>query len=419
MAMKRTMIAGLGCWLVWTASAAAQATLTWQDCVQEALAHHPDLAAKQQAVRQAEAGVTTARSSLLPQLSTEAGARWSGSNTSSLGRSVNYGLSLQQLLFDGFQSLRSLDQASTERLAAQLNYTDKSADVRQQLRKAYVELLRSQAALDMTRGIVRRRKDNLELVRLRYEAGREHRGSLLQAQAQFSQAQADARQAERNLVQAQYELDRELGRTEYAAVSVAGEFDFKPAEAKPDFSTLVKQNAQWRILAAQTESARLGLAAAEGAWYPSLNASASAGRSGDLPPDQSSVSAGLSLSWPLFNGGKRTGTIERSRAVYEQTRALETSGRDQLLVALVNAWAGYQDAADAVEVQRQFLAAAAERSRISESQYSTGLLGFDDWTIIEDDYVSAQKAYLNAQALALSEEAGWVRAQGGTLENER
>ncbi|MFA7677794.1 MAG: TolC family protein, partial [Candidatus Omnitrophota bacterium] len=63
-----------------------------------------------------------------------------------------------------------------------------------------------------------------------------------------------------------------------------------------------------------------------------------------------------------------------------------------------------------------FLEAAQERSRIGGSQYSIGLINFDDWIILEDNLVSAKKSYLNAQADVLIAEAQWVQAKGGTLE---
>jgi len=69
-------------------------------------------------------------------------------------------------------------------------------------------------------------------------------------------------------------------------------------------------------------------------------------------------------------------------------------------------------------VREKFLEASRERAKISEGQYSAGLLGFDSWIIIEDDFVAADQALIEAQAGALAAEAEWVNAKGGTLENE-
>ena len=85
-------------------------------------------------------------------------------------------------------------------------------------------------------------------------------------------------------------------------------------------------------------------------------------------------------------------------------------------MALEQTWAALQDSVGTVGVQKKFLDAAEERAKISEAQYSLGLIQFDNWTIIEDDLVNAKKTFLNAQANALLAEANWIQAKGETLE---
>jgi len=69
-------------------------------------------------------------------------------------------------------------------------------------------------------------------------------------------------------------------------------------------------------------------------------------------------------------------------------------------------------------VQGKFFEAARERAKITQAQYSTGLISFDNWTIIEDDLVNAKKSFLDVQADALIAEANWIQAKGGTLYDE-
>ncbi len=62
--------------------------------------------------------------------------------------------------------------------------------------------------------------------------------------------------------------------------------------------------------------------------------------------------------------------------------------------------------------------AARERAKITQAQYSTGLVSFNNWTIIENDLVRAKKSFLDAQFNALIAEADWIQAKGGTLDGE-
>jgi outer membrane protein TolC len=119
---------------------------------------------------------------------------------------------------------------------------------------------------------------------------------------------------------------------------------------------------------------------------------------------------------PIFEGGLRLAQISKAQAAYNQAEADERSIRDGVVVTLEQAWVFLQDAIETVEVQRKALNAAEERSKIAEAQYSTGFITFDNWIIIENDLVTAKKAYLNSQANALLAEAEWIQAKGETLE---
>jgi len=124
------------------------------------------------------------------------------------------------------------------------------------------------------------------------------------------------------------------------------------------------------------------------------------------------------MSLPIFEGGSRKARVSKARAAFNQTQADERSGRDGVLLTLEEAWADFQDAIDKVRVEQKFLEATGERGRIAQAQYSTGLISFDNWTIIEDDLVRAKKSFLDAQANALVAEANWIQARGGILDEE-
>ena len=122
------------------------------------------------------------------------------------------------------------------------------------------------------------------------------------------------------------------------------------------------------------------------------------------------------MSLPLFEGGSRIAKASKAKSQLQQAQAEERSGRDSVLLTLERTWKNFQDADDTVSVKQKFLKAAEERAKIAAAQYSQGLIGFDDWVIIEDNFVSAKKAYLDAQANLLIAEANWVQAKGGVLE---
>ena len=399
----------------------AEEILTWKACVKEAKENHPELISAKEKLNKARAGRVSAASSKLPQISGRLSGNTSGTDADEGRDTYSYGITGNQLLFDGFKSSYDIAAAEENIKSAQYNYEVVSSNLRLRLRTAFIELLKAQKLLRITENISERRKQNVELVKLRYEAGREHKGSLLSAQADLAQAEFEVTQAKRNIDLVRRRLTKEIGRTRLIAIRVKGNFEIGHSyPEKPDLETLSESNPFFKELIAQKEAARFGVKSARADFFPEVYASASAGRSGsDWPPDEDEWSAGVSLSFPLFEGARRIAEVSRSQAVFSQVQADERSGRDSVILTLEETWKELQDAIDRIKVQEKFLEAAQERAKITQVQYSTGLISFDNWTIIEDDLVRANKSFLDTRTNALIARACWVQAKGGTLDYDQ
>jgi outer membrane protein TolC len=396
----------------------AEEILTWQDCIKEALQYHPDLVSAREVVNQFKAQRLTAISAALPQISTEASQSVSKAPQGSQANSSFYGVTAQQLLFDGLKTPYNITAAAKNVKAAQYNYDVTSSNIRLRLRTAFISLLSAQELLTITKDIAARRKQNADLVKLLYDGGMENRGSLLTAQANLAQADFNVVQAGRAITVAQRQLSKEMGRSILRPVQASGNLEaFTPKKEKPNFETLAAANPVLENLSTLTEAAQYGLRSAQAEFFPTLSANASAGRiDSTWPPRHDQWAAGLTLAFPIFEGGSRLADVFRAKAVLNQAKATERSGRDGVVLTLEQAWAAWQNAMDTVAVQKEVLQAADERSKISRVEYTNGLLSFDNWTIIEDNFAQAQTALVTAQANAFITEAQWIQALGGTLD---
>jgi outer membrane protein TolC len=292
--------------------------------------------------------------------------------------------------------------------------------VRFRLRSAFTKLLTNQESLRITREIYEIRRQNLELITLRYQSGLEHKGALLTAQADLAQAKYQISQAQREVEVARRNLLKEMGRTRLSDISVSGDFQVRDsAKEKPDFEAIAKNNPSLQQLIAQKKAAEFNLRAAYANFAPSLTGQTGAGRTGShWSPNQNDWSLGLAVSLPLYEGGLRIAQVSQSKALLKQLQENERSAKDSAVLALEQTWAALQDAMQNVEVKRLNLTATEERSNIAQAQYSIGLLSFDNWTIIEDNLVNAKSSYLSAQSAALLAEANWILAKGETIEYE-
>lgn len=409
----------VACICLCTHEAGAEEVLTWQECVEEAQKNNPDLISAKEVVNQSKADKAIAISTMLPQISTEASQRTSMSSQNIKADRSAYGITAQQLLFDGLKTPYDIAAAAKNVKSAEYNYQVISAEIRLSLRTAFISLLKAQELLTITKDISIRRKQNADLVTLLYEGGREHKGSLLTAQANLAKAEFEVTQTQRTITVAQRQLSKELGRAEVKPIQVTGNFeDITVKRERPNFETLAATNPSLESLASKKEAAKFSLKSAKAEFFPQIYANAQAGRTDShwLPRDDE-WSAGVTLTFPLFEGGRRWAAVSKAKAVLNQAVADERSNRDGVILTLEQTWTNWQDALDSVEVQKKFLQATEERAKITRAQYSNGLISFDNWTIIEDNLVQTQKTFLDAQAAAVIAEAQWIQAQGGTLDH--
>ncbi|MFC1478782.1 TolC family protein, partial [Candidatus Margulisiibacteriota bacterium] len=392
-----------------TCNAAAAQVLTWEDCVREALQNNTDLITAREDIKQADAGRVIAASGWYPQVDL----------SGSLDQDADYslGLSASQLLYDGFNSEYSIEKARIDIEVADQNYQQSSISVRQKLRNAFIDVLKKQEQVRLTKTIDERRKQSLDLVRLRYEAGREHLGSLLTSEAKYAQSELDARQAEQGLELSRRQLSDMLGRAVYTPLVVTGSILIeRPAGGAGDVTALAFENPALKVKQLQLESSELGLKSAEDERYPQLSASLEASYSGTNTSEAAGdlgARAGFSLT--LLDGGKNEAGIARAKSSLFEANIAHSKAVTDTLYDLENAKNNLINAIDQAKIQYQYLQATRERLRISEVQYSTGLITYDSWTNIEDDLVQREKSYLDALARAAIAEAGYLYVLGEGL----
>lgn len=397
-----------------------EAGYTWRDCIKEALKNHPDLISAAEKVKQARSDKDIDLSSMLPQITSEAGVKKSKTGGKKTTETYSLGLTGRQLVFDGFKTASEVSNASKTILAQGYNYTVISSNIRLALRRAFVGLLKAQELIFLTEDIAERRRQNFALIKLRYEAGREHKGSLLTAEADLARAEFEIGQAQRSISLAQRELSKELGSSKKKLIKAKGEFSIKENYGyKPDFEHLADTTPFLKELIAKKEAARYNLQSEQADFLPQVYLNASIGETGSKwIPRKDEWSTGVTVSLPWFEGGSRIAEIYKAKSQLNQAKADERSGRDYVLVTLETTWKDLQDAIMNLLVEEKFLKAAEARAKIASVQYEKGLVSFDDWVIIEDNLVDAKKSYLNAQAEMLVTKAYWIQAKGGTLDYE-
>ena len=340
-----------------------QAGLTWNRAVDLALAHHPDVRQAQQTLTAKAHVRNQALGSYLPTVDSTL-TRKHSTVSSTTTDSLELDLDVEQPLFTGFKTTGEAIQAWREWEAARWAYRQTSAEVRRSLRETFVELLRLKDLIEVERRIATRRQDNAELIRLRYEAGREHIGSLKRAQAIADQAAFDVRQTQRRIESQSLAFGRQLGGYFSVPMAVVGELDqFMPRAPEPpsDYAALAETTPPVQRLTKNAEALKAAILSAQATLWPTAKGTFSYDNSGTRPSDLSpETTLGITVSVPLFHSGRNIEGVLTSNAEYQAAVEAARSARDARIADLGNRWSSFRDAWEFVEVKQAFLEAARQ-----------------------------------------------------------
>ncbi len=393
--------------------------LDWPAVVATARDHNPELVAARAGVRSAEAAWRASRSEKLPSLSARADGGLSDSASSDdeidppPSDSYEIGLSASQLLYDGGRVSAVVAQRRAEWDTARAVLRQREVEVGYDLRKAYAELVYAKAYRDLAAQIQARRTSNLQLVELRFEAGREHKGSYLRSRAALTSATFETDRAERAYAVARRSLARALGVEEAAGWDVTGGLPPVQPVENPDFEALAVYSPLLEQAEARRRVAEAAVKRARSEYLPEAQLSGSLGKRGeDWMPDLDQWSVGVAIELPIFDGARRKQNLLAARADAQQAaEELRLAGYDVVL-ELESAYAGLRDDVGLSAVRAEFYEAARVRAEIARSQYTSGLLSFEDWDLIENDLIDAERNLLVAKRDAVVSEAAWGLAIG-------
>ena len=194
---------------------------------------------------------------------------------------------------------------------------------------------------------------------------------------------------------------------------ISGKVPLVDVGAEPNFRKLVVELPVHEQAAAQERASKAGVTIARGQFFPIVNLTggvASQGQSWFPSTGRNFVGANLSL--PIFNGALNYFNFESAEATSAASSASRESVDRLAVPQLRQAWRAYAEAIEKLKVDRESLEAATVRAEIARAKYQNGLLSFEDWDIIENNLITAQKTALQSELNVNLSEATWLQVQG-------
>ena len=393
-------------------------TLTWENCVRLTSLHNPDLLSAGKAIQASKAQYRGSYNGILPQVNL--------SNSYSDGQGE-----LKSWELNGTASMNLINPtawASIQLASANLQLSQANRDVTStnallSLYQAFAATLYAQEEIDVNKNIRDTWKTNAQMIALRYNSGTESKGNNMNTQAQYFQAEADVVQAGRDLLVARQQLSQAMGLDDFTTFIVTGTWIPSIAPmAAPDLNQYLAAEPRLRVQEATVAQTRANVKSAESTIWPTLSVDYSKGTIGgaEFPTSPFWTFTGT-LSYPLFAGGITSTyyAYQSAERTYEKSLLDLRSLRAQVRSDLATAWSGFASATDQARIQSAFLEAERQRKEESDIRYQSGLMTFDDWILVVNDYVNFEKSYLRSEEALILAEAQWRSAIGQQLGETR
>ncbi len=395
-------------------AAGTEKVLSLEQAVGLALKNNPTLEAARQEVAQAEGRVTQSTSRWWPQLSGAAGYT---RNYSDRSRTSNYSghydyyegeLSLTQKIYDFGQTGGKVEASRQELSAVQHDLSTRRDEVVLAVKTTYFEVLKNQHLVQVATKTLESQQRHVEQAKGFYATG-------LRPKIDVARAAVDLANARLALISAQYRrrearvaLERIMGgrpwRNKYELASEKG-LPPLPGKLEPLIVEAMGQRPETASLKAAIAASRGRLEAAQGGYWPSLDAGGSYGYGNTDFPLENDWGAGVSLSWAIFSGFLTKGQVNEARAQILQRQARLKDLELGISEEVEQAWLVVRESQERIEVAQTALEAAKENFRLAQGRYENGVgdaIEFTDAQVARfqaaSDLVRARYNYLQAYA---------------------
>ncbi len=394
---------GLALGLVVGAPAARADTLP--DAIAQAYPSNPTLQAQRARLRILDETYVQARTGYRPTVSVTATGTYNRTDPNARSgfesNSVDAALVASQPLYTGGRVSAAVRAAEADVLAGRQTLRVTEEQVLQQVIAAYADVRRDSQLAEIRRANVDVIKAQLDETTAKFDAGQLTRTDVATVRAQFAQARAALASARGQL---------KTSRAAYLAVigTSPAKLDVEPAlvglPADVDQAFDIAENSNPALLAASlTEQASLArVAQAKAARMPTLAANASVDYGGRLAPfsdshNQRGITAGLTLTQPLFSGGLISSQIRSALEQDAADRQGVEQARRATIQAVSNAWNGILTAHAnlAASVEQQDAATLAFQG--TQAEFRAGLRTVFEFVQAQQSVRDADLAVVNAR----------------------
>lgn len=436
---RAAWLASLATGALMLASAAEAETL--QGALAKAYENNPTLTAARAGQRANDENVPIEKSFGLPEIGTSANYEENliipGNSFSSPTRGFSAGARLTVPIYQG-GAVRNAVRAAKYRVeAGQANLRATEASIFAQVVGAYMDVIRDMAIVGLNQNNVAVLTTNLQATSDRFEIGDLTRTDVAQSEARLALAQGDLRTAEANLIGSREAYIRLVGDAP-TELQPPPTLPGLPGNAEEAVAIALNNNPDIAAADLEIDASRADIGVAKASRAPKLSATLGGGYnnflgslSSGIPgvgvtQETSNAAAGLSLTLPIFTGGRRSAQVRQAQSRSSQAIENYVATERSVVAQTRGAYAAWQANERVITATEKAVSANALSLEGVRAENSVGTRSILDILNAEQEYLNTQvqlvSARRNSYVAAFSVLAAMGKAEaddlgigGGTL----
>jgi len=428
--------------IVSVAAVAQPRPLTLDEAVKLALQRNSDLQRQVLLALSAEQDRVISRSAILPQLTFNASAAEqrvngiqvvSGVEIPTTVQRTAYGelyssrLSVQQLVFDGGKWWNNLSAADLGLSASRAQVDEQRLQITYLVEQRFYEMVRAQRQLAVLGEAATRSRDQANYTQRLFEGGRATQADVYAARANRDNDEVTRLGQERAVELARADLSSAIGLDPGAPLTVMEPANMmaepaQPPPLQPAIERALDSRPSLKAFALTTEQDRKLASVAKGDYWPSISLFGQWSRNAtetkpffvESPGRNSQASAGVSLSWNIFNGFSTNANVRKAEIQVALAENDLANGRRSVASDVEKAVAQLATARAQVRVAQQAEQTAKEGLRLARTRQEVGVGNQLEVRDAELKLTQAQLNIVGSLVDGREAEAALRRAQGGT-----
>ncbi len=333
---------------------------------------------------------------------------------------VEYGLTIEQLLFDGFFTEENISRTKAEAKAEFFTLLSDAENTALEVTRAYTGYLAAQTLLELAERNLASHKEIYGQIEERTNSGLGSQSDLSQVGGRLARANANLLAAKNQLHDARAAYFRLVGEAPKGLVMPKPDLTGLPENREALIEVAKLEHPTIIAAMSDVKAAQHQLDGNRSRFYPNVtlsleHSSTDYNNGGDNYVDESKIS--LNVTYNLFNGFADTEREKKSVYQKEQAINLRTSAEFQVVEGAEFAWSSYQYVQEQLEFLKQHVEFSYNTLEAHKQQFTLGRRTLLDLLDTENELFEARKSYVNAEQTALVAHYRIFNAMGTLLDN--